>query len=61
MTDPHQINSIISAAILSCKADTDDQEMDVEKAKHMAKRIVAALTEAGLDIVLKDSTGSLPT
>ena len=54
MTDPHQVNSIISTAILSCKVDTADNDIDVEKAKHMAKCIVAALTDAGLEIVLKD-------
>lgn len=54
MTDSHQIYSIISTAIVSCKRETED-DIDVEKAKHMAKCIVAALTDAGLDIVLKDS------
>jgi hypothetical protein len=54
VTDPHQVNSIISTAILSCKLENDD-DMDVEKAKHMAKCVLAALTDAGLEIVLKDS------
>jgi hypothetical protein len=54
MTDPHQIYSIISTAIVSCKREIED-DIDVEKAKHMAKCIVTALTDAGLDIVLKDS------
>jgi hypothetical protein len=54
MTDPHQIYSIISTAIVSCKREIED-DIDVEKAKHMAKCIVAALTDAGLDIVLKHS------
>lgn len=55
MTDPHQIYSIIANAIVSCKVDADDDDLDVEIAKHMAKCIVTALTEAGLDIVLRDS------
>jgi len=40
---------------LTCKVDAADDDIDVEKAKHMAKCIVAALTDAGLEIVLKDS------
>ena len=55
MADPHQVNSIISAAIVSCKVDADDDNIDVEQAKHMAKCILAALSDAGLEIVLKDN------
>jgi hypothetical protein len=55
MTDPHQVNSIISSAIVSCKVDAADDDVDVEKAKHMAKCVVTALTDAGFEIVLKDS------
>jgi hypothetical protein len=54
MTDAHQIYSIISTAIVSCKVETHDENIDVEKAKHMAKCIVEALAKAGLDIVLKE-------
>jgi hypothetical protein len=56
MTDPHQVNSIISSAIMSCKIEGADAKVDVEKAKHMAKCIVTALTDAGFDIVLKNIT-----
>jgi hypothetical protein len=56
MTDPHQVNSIISSAILNCNVEAGDESVDVEKAKHMAKCIVAALTDAGFDIVLKENT-----
>jgi hypothetical protein len=56
MTDPHQVNSIISSAIMSCKIESSDAKLDVEEAKHMAKCIVTALTESGFDIVLKKIT-----
>jgi len=55
MTDAHQVNSIISSAIVNCKVDAADDDVDMEKAKHMAKCIAKALTDAGFEIVLKDS------
>jgi hypothetical protein len=53
MTDPHQVNSIIATAIVNCELDAAENEngIEVEKAKHMAKCIITALTDAGLEIV----------
>ena len=53
MSDLHQVNSIIATAIVNCEFDATENEnkIGVEKAKHMAKRIITALTDAGLEIV----------
>jgi methionine synthase I (cobalamin-dependent) len=51
MTDPHQVNSIIATAILNCESDPAENKIEVEKAKHMAKCIITALTNAGLVVV----------
>lgn len=51
MDDPHQLNSIIATAICDCRKDHPDR-MDPEEAKQIAKSIIEALTDAGLEIVL---------
>jgi hypothetical protein len=51
MTDAHQLNSIIAAAICDARKDHPDQQLDPEQAKQIAKCIVEALTGAGLQIV----------
>jgi hypothetical protein len=53
MTDPHQVNSIIATAIANCVFDSTESKIEGEKAKHMAKCIITALTNAGLVIALK--------
>jgi hypothetical protein len=50
LADPHQVNTIIAAAICNCRKDHPDGGMDPEDAKQIAKCIVAALTDAGLEI-----------
>ena len=51
MTDPHQAISIMATAICDvCKHHPDDR-MDPEEAKQIAKCIIEALTDAGLQIV----------
>lgn len=52
MVDEHQTNAIIATAILDSVRDHPDHEIDPEGAKVMAKRILAALTDAGLEITL---------
>jgi len=51
LADPHQVNSIIATAICDCRKDCPSGGMDPEEAKQIAKCIVAALTDAGLEIV----------
>lgn len=51
MTDQHQVNSIIATAICDCRKDHPDQAANGEEAKQIAKCIVEALSDAGLEIV----------
>jgi hypothetical protein len=51
VTDEHQVNSIIAAAICEAQKDQPDHQMDPEQAKQIAKCITEALTSAGLQIV----------
>ena len=54
MADEHQTNSIIATAILDTVRDHPDHAIEPEEAKLMAKRILAALSNAGLEITLVD-------
>ena len=51
MADEHQVNSIIATAICDAAYDHPDHRIDPEEAKQIAKCIIEALTEAGLQIV----------
>jgi hypothetical protein len=53
MADPHQVNTIIATAICDCWND-DPHPFNFETAKHMAKCILAALENAGLEVVRKN-------
>jgi hypothetical protein len=55
MADPHQVNSIIATAICDACKEDPDRWVDPEKAKHIAKCIIEALTDAGLDIVVSNA------
>lgn len=48
LADPHQVNAIIAAAICECRK--DDTAIKAEEAKQMAKHIIEALLDAGLEI-----------
>ncbi len=50
MTDQHQVHSIIATAICDALKKDPDHRMDAEEAKQIAKCIVEALTDAGLQI-----------
>jgi hypothetical protein len=50
VSDPHQVNAIIATAICDCRKDSKDSEIKAEEAKLMAKHIVEALLDAGLQI-----------
>lgn len=51
MVDQHQLNSIIATAIGDARKNHPDGRMDPEEAKQIAKCIVEALADAGLEIV----------
>jgi uncharacterized protein (DUF849 family) len=51
MADEHQVNSIIATAICDARKDHPDHRMDPEEAKQIAKCVIEALFEAGLQIV----------
>ena len=53
VTDQHQVNSIIAATISECSNVHPDRKIDTEEAKQMAKCIIEALTDAGLEIRLQ--------
>jgi hypothetical protein len=56
MADEHQTNAIIATAILDSVRDHPDHAIDPEEAKVMAKRILEALTDAGLEVALVDQS-----
>ena len=49
-TDQHQVHSKIATAICDALKKDPDHRMDAEEAKQIAKCIVEALTDAGLQI-----------
>ncbi len=51
MSDEHQVNSIIATAIYDARKDQPEGKIDPQEAKHVAKCIIEALSEAGLQIV----------
>jgi len=50
LADPHQVNALIAAAICECRKDNPANEIKAEEAKQMAKHIIEALLDAGLEI-----------
>ena len=56
MVDEHQTNAIIATAILESVKDHPNSVIDPEQAKLMAKHILAALTDAGLEVSLVDQS-----
>jgi hypothetical protein len=50
MTDQHQVHSIIATAICDALKQDPDHRMDAEEAKQIAKCIIEALSDAGLQI-----------
>jgi hypothetical protein len=51
MTDPHQVNLIIANAICDAHKEHQQNRMNPEEAKQIAKSIVEALSDAGLEVV----------
>ena len=56
MVDQHQVNAIIATAICERNKARPDHEIGSEEAKQMAKCIIEALTDAGLEIRLHEQT-----
>jgi hypothetical protein len=56
LADPHQLNALIATAICDCRKDQPDQAISPEEAKHMAKCIIQALSDAGLNVVPADAS-----
>jgi hypothetical protein len=54
MTDEHQPIAVIATALLDTFKDDPNRLLGAEEVKIIAKRIVAALEEAGLRITLVD-------
>ncbi|MGB8609480.1 hypothetical protein [Bradyrhizobium sp.] len=50
MADQHLVNTLIATAIGDCHKDHPDHKIDPEEAKQIAKCIVEALADAGLQI-----------
>jgi hypothetical protein len=55
LADPHQVNSVIATAICDCRKENPDHAIGPEEAKQMAKCIIEALTNAGLEIRVHDN------
>jgi hypothetical protein len=53
MVDQHQVISIIATAVSEC-LNSPDQKIGLEEAKQIAKCVVEALAEAGLEIGARD-------
>ena len=51
MTDPHEVNLIIANAICDAHKTQQENRMNPEEAKQIAKCILEALSDAGLEIV----------
>ncbi|XIA63276.1 hypothetical protein ACFIOY_36925 [Bradyrhizobium sp. TZ2] len=56
MADEHQTSAIIATAVFDSFRDHPDHKLDPEEAKIIAKRILAALEDAGLQITLVDQS-----
>ena len=50
MVDRHQVISIIATAVSECLNESPDEKIGLEEAKQIAKCVIEALTEAGLEI-----------
>ena len=56
MADEHQTSAIIATALLDSFGGHSDHKLDPEEAKIVAKRILAALEDAGLQVTLADQS-----
>jgi hypothetical protein len=56
LVDQHQVISIIATAICECFKERPEQEIGPEEAKQIAKCVIEALAEAGLEIGVHDAS-----
>jgi hypothetical protein len=61
MGDQHQVNTIIATAICECSGERPEHKIAPEQAKQMAKCIIAALNNAGLEICLHEGPSDAPS
>jgi hypothetical protein len=54
MTDEHQVNTIIATAICESSNRPPERKRSPEEAKEIAKCIIEALADAGLEIRLRE-------
>jgi hypothetical protein len=54
LADHHQFNSLIATVIVECRKDHPDYVIGPEEAKQIAKCILEALADAGLQITPVD-------
>jgi hypothetical protein len=50
LVDQHQVISIIATTVYECVKERPDQKIPIEEAKQIAKCIIEALAEAGLEL-----------
>jgi hypothetical protein len=55
LDDPHQVTALIATAINDWWKEQSDQPLSPEEAKHLAKCIVQALSDARLQISAADA------
>jgi hypothetical protein len=55
LDDPHQVIALIATAICDWRKDHSDEALSPEEEKHLAKCIVQALSDAGLQISAADA------
>jgi len=56
LDDPHQVTALIATAICDWWKEQSDQPLSPEAAKHLAKCIIEALSDASLQISAADVT-----
>jgi hypothetical protein len=56
LDDPHQVTALITTAICDWWKEQSDQPLSPEEAKHLAKCIIQALSDASLQISAADAT-----
>jgi hypothetical protein len=56
LVDQHQVISIIATAICECFKERPEQKIAPEEAKQIAKCVIEALAEAGLEIGVHDGS-----
>jgi hypothetical protein len=56
LDDPHQVTALIATAVCDWCKEQSDKHLSLEEAKHLAKCIIQALSDAGIQISAADTT-----